>query len=779
MTFKTMAPVLLSLVTWAVTGVIAAFPDCTNGPLANNTICDTSVNFVDRAKALVAEFTLDEMIANTGYDTPGVARLGLPPYIWWNEALHGVAGSPGSNFTPQGSGENFSYATSFPAPILLGATFDDQLINEMGTVISTEARAFNNFGHAGLSFFTPNINPFKDPRWGRGQETPGEDPLHSGRYARALITGLQGGLGSELNGANGRYLKIIADCKHYAAYDMEDWEGNARTAFDAIVSIQDLAEYYSPSFQACVRDAEAASIMCSFNSVNGIPACASKYLMQDITRDYFGLGENQWITSDCDAVANIFDPHNYTNSFVNASALALHAGTDIDCGTTYSDNFGAALNQSLIQESDIVRALVRRYGSLVRLGYFDSPDVQPYRQLDFSDVSTPAAQQLAYILAVEGITLLKNDGILPLKSSKSTIALIGPWANATTQMQSNYNGAAPFLISPLAAFQNAGFRVNFANGTTISGNSTSGFSAALAVARSSDIIVFAGGIDGTVENEALDRIDITWPGNQLELIEELAAIGKPFIVLQMGGGQLDSSTIKASASISALVWGGYPGQSGGAAIVDILTGKQAPSGRLPTIQYPANYVNEVPMTDMTLRPSSTNPGRTYKWYTGESVYPFGFGLHYTSFSLSWSRAPKKSYNIQSLVAAAGSSDTVHTDLALLDLAFQLMVRNTGSVMSDYVALLFSNTTAGPTPAPIKQLMGYTRVKSIAAGHSAMAQLNVTLGSIARVDENGNSVLYPGSYTIWVDTDINGRGVAITSFELTGKQQTISEWPQPN
>ncbi|KIK68702.1 glycoside hydrolase family 3 protein [Collybiopsis luxurians FD-317 M1] len=768
---------LVPIVTSAITGVTAAFPDCTNGPLANNTVCDTSADFVDRAKALVAEFTLADMIANTGYQTPGVSRLGLPAYTWWSEALHGVAGSPGVSFTAKGT--NFSFATSFPAPILLSAAFDDPLINSVAAVISTEARAFNNFGHAGLSFFTPNINPFKDPRWGRGQETPGEDPFHIGRYTVSLVTGLQGGLGSELNGANGQYLKIIADCKHYAAYDLENWEGNSRMAFNAIVSTQDLAEFYSPSFQACVRDAEVASIMCSYNSVNGIPSCASVYLMQNITRDHFGLGENQWITSDCDAVENIFDPHNFTSSLANASALALHAGTDIDCGSTYTDNLQAALNQSLIQESDIVQALVRRYGSLVRLGYFDSPDVQPYRQLDFSDVNTPSAQQLAYTAAIEGITLLKNDGILPLKS-KSTVALIGPWANATTQMQSNYNGVAPFLISPLAAFQNAGFSVTFAAGTTITGTSTSGFSAALAAARAAELVVFAGGIDDSVEAEGMDRTSITWPGNQLQLIGELAAIGKPFIVLQMGGGQVDSSAIKANASVNALVWGGYPGQSGGTAIVDILTGKQAPAGRLPITQYPANYVNEVPMTDMTLRPSSTNPGRTYKWFTGESVFPFGFGLHYTSFSLSWSRAPKKSYNIQSLVAAAGSSGAAHTDLALLDSAFELTVRNTGSVTSDYVALLFSNTTAGPTPAPIKQLVGYTRVKSIAAGHSATAQLSVTLGSIARVDENGNSVLYPGSYTVWVDADVNGRGVATTttSFQLTGKQQTISDWPQP-
>ncbi|KAF5386307.1 hypothetical protein D9757_008583 [Collybiopsis confluens] len=757
-----------------VTGAIAAFPDCTNGPLANNTVCDTSANFVDRAKALVAEFTVADMIANTGYQTPGVPRLGLPPYIWWNEALHGYAGSPGSSFTAAGSGLNYSFATSFPAPILLSAAFDDQLIHDIGTVIGTEARVFSNGGHAGLSFFTPNINPFRDPRWGRGQETPGEDPLHIGRYTYAMVTALQGGLGSELDGAHGKYLKIVADCKHYAAYDLENWEGINRSTFNAIVSLQDFAEFYSPSFQTCVRDAKAASIMCSFNAVNGVPSCASEYLMQNITRDFFGLGNDQWITADCDAVATILN-HQYTNSSVNASAIALHAGTDIDCGTTYLDSFQAALDQGLIKESDIVQAMVRRYGSLVRLGYFDSPEIQPYRQLDFSAVNTPSAQHLAYISAVEGITLLKNDGTLPLKSTNLTVALIGPWANATSQMQSNYNGAAPFLISPLEGFKNAGFKVKFANGTAnVSDTSTSGFSAALEAARSAEVIVFVGGVDDSIENEALDRTSIAWPGSQLELIGRLAEVGKPLIVLQMGGGQVDNTQLKANASINGLLWAGYPSQSGGTAIVDILTGKQAPAGRLPVTQYAADYVNQVQMTDMTLRPSSTSPGRTYKWYTGEAVYPFGFGLHYTHFSLEWARPPRSSYDIQELIAAAKSSGVAHIDLALLDnSAFELRVTNTGSVASDYTALLFSHTTAGPTPAPIKSLIGYTRVKDLGARASETAELNVTLGSIARADENGNSVLYPGPYSVWVDVDGTGQGeMALTSFELTGRQETI-------
>ncbi|KAJ4489885.1 glycoside hydrolase family 3 protein [Lentinula aciculospora] len=770
---KGSSPLLILL---ASTGALAAFPDCVHGPLSKNLVCDTSSNFVDRAKALVAEFTVAEMINNTGYDTPGVPRLGLPPYAWWSEALHGVASSPGVTFAPPGN--NFSFATSFPAPILTSAAFDDQLVNDVASIISTEARAFNNFGDAGLSFFTPNINPFKDPRWGRGQETPGEDPFHIGRYAYHLVTGLQGGLGSQLSGTDRKYLKIIADCKHYAAYDLENWEGNSRMAFDAIVSTQDLAEFYSPSFQSCVRDAQVASIMCSYNSVNGIPSCASEYLMQNITRDFFDLGENQWITSDCDAVGNIFDPHDYTDTLVNASAVALHAGTDIDCGTTYSSTLQSALDEGLVEESEIVQAMVRRYGSLVRLGYFDSPEIQPYRQLNWDNVNTLTAQTLAYTAAIEGITLLKNDGTLPLSPSITSVALIGPWANATTQMQSNYNGVAPFLISPLDAFHTAGFNVTFSSGTTISGTDTSGFDAAIAAARSADLVVFVGGIDDTIEAEGMDRVEISWPGNQLQLIMELASVEKPFVVLQMGGGQVDSSDIRANDSINALIWGGYPGQSGGTALVDILTGKQAPTGRLPVTQYPADYVNQIPMTDMTLRPSSTSPGRTYKWYTGEVVFPFGFGLHYTNFSLEWAKPPQRSYNIQSLMFAAKSGGGP-IDLALLDRTpFELTVKNTGSVTSDYTALLFSNTTAGPTPAPLKQLVGYTRVKSIAAGQSATAQLNVTLGSIARVEENGDSALYPGTYKIWVDTDVNGKGVAATSFELTGSREVLSEWPQP-
>jgi beta-D-xylosidase 4 len=244
----------------------------------------------------------------------------------------------------------------------LGATFDDELIKEVATVISTEARAFNNAGRSGLDYFTPNINPFKDPRWGRGQETPGEDPYHISRYVYQLIDGLQGGI-------DPRYWKTIADCKHFAAYDLEDWKDHPRYGFNAVVTRQDLAEYYLPPFQACVRDAKVASVMCSYNAVNGVPACANPYLLQTILREEWGFNDDgRWVTSDCDAIHNVYADHHYTEDYVNAAAVSLKAGTDVNCGWpgVFTEYLPTAYNQSLVKREDLEKAVARLYSSLVR-----------------------------------------------------------------------------------------------------------------------------------------------------------------------------------------------------------------------------------------------------------------------------------------------------------------------------------------------------------------------------------------------------------------------------
>ncbi|KAK5019201.1 hypothetical protein LTR60_001198 [Cryomyces antarcticus] len=756
---------LLVLTTLLLVGNAAAlFPDCVNGPLRNNTVCNTSATPLDRATALIDLFTIAEKINNTGSTSPGVPRLGLPPYQWWSEALHGVASSPGVNFSSSGK---YSYATSFPQPILLGAAFDDALITAVATVVSTEARAFNNANRTGLDFWTPNINPWRDPRWGRGQETPGEDPYHLSSYVHALIDGLQGGY-------DPKYKRVVATCKHFAGYDMETWNGNFRYQWDAHISSQDLVEYYLPPFQSCARDSNVGAFMCSYNAVNGVPTCADEYLLQTVLREHWGwTNEQQWVVSDCDAVQNIFTPHDYASTREQAAADALNAGTDINCGTYYQNHLPAAFAQGLFNESTVTRSLVRQYSSLIRLGYFDPPEDQPYRALTWSDVDTAASQQLAYQAAVESIVLLKNDGTLPLSlKSNTSIALIGDWANATKQMQGNYFGVAPYLHSPLYAAQQLNVTVNYAQGIGGQGDpTTNNWLPVWDAADKSDIIIFAGGIDNSVEFEGMDRVSINWSGAQLDMIGQLAQYGKPMVVLQMGGGQIDSSPIVSNPNISALLWGGYPGQDGGVAIMDILTGKKPPAGRLPATQYPSEYIRQVPMTNMSLRPGPNNPGRTYKWYNGTAVFEFGSGMHYTNFSASIaSTYNSKNFSISSLTS---NCNETYMDRCTFR-NFAVDVHNTGSVASDYVALGFLTGSFGPQPYPKKSLVNYQRLFNVKPASSETVTLNLTLGSLSRIDEMGNRVLYPGDYALMIDT----MPLAMVNFTLSGQPAMLDKWPQP-
>ncbi|KAE8313999.1 putative exo-1,4-beta-xylosidase bxlB [Aspergillus transmontanensis] len=737
------------------------FPDCSTGPLSKNNVCDTSLDPVSRAKSLVAAMTLEEKINNTKYDSSGAPRLGLPAYNWWNEALHGVAEGHGVSFSDSG---NFSYATSFPMPILLGAAFDDDLVKQVATVISTEARAFANGGHAGLDYWTPNINPFRDPRWGRGQETPGEDPLHLSRYVYHLVDGLQDGIGPERP-------KVVATCKHFAAYDLENWEGIERYAFDAVVSSQDLSEYYLPPFKTCTRDAKVDAVMCSYNSLNGIPTCADRWLLQTLLREHWGWEQTgHWVTGDCGAIDNIYADHHYVADGAHAAAAALNAGTDLDCGSVFPEYLGSALQQGLYNNQTLNNALIRLYSSLVKLGYFDPADDQPYRSIGWNEVFTPAAEELAHKATVEGIVMLKNDGTLPLKSN-GTVAIIGPFANATTQLQGNYEGPPKYIRTLIWAAAHNGYKVKFSQGTDINSNSSAGFAEAISAAKEADIVIYAGGIDNTIEKESQDRTTIVWPGNQLDLIEQLSGLKKPLIVVQFGGGQVDDSSLLANAGVGALLWAGYPSQAGGAAVFDILTGKSAPAGRLPVTQYPASYVDEVPMTDMTLRPGSNNPGRTYRWYD-KAVLPFGFGLHYTTFNVSWDHDEYGPYNTDSV---ASGSTSAPVDTELFD-TFSITVTNTGKLTSDYIALLFLTADGvGPEPYPIKTLVGYSRAKGIKPGQSQQVQLDVSVGSVARTAENGDLGLYPGSYKLEVDV---GQDFPTATFTVSGKEKVLDEFPAP-
>ncbi|KAL7905273.1 glycoside hydrolase [Trichoderma velutinum] len=735
-----------------------SFPDCTRDPLCSNDVCDTTKSIADRAAAIVQPMTLDEKVSNVGSSASGSGRLGLPAYQWQNEALHGVAGSTGVQFqTPLGA--NFSAATSFPMPILLSAAFDDALVQSVATAISIEARAFANYGFAGLDFWTPNINPFRDPRWGRGMETPGEDAFRIQGYVLALINGLQGGI-------NPDYFRTISTCKHFAAYDIE----NGRTGNNLTPTQQDMADYYLPMFETCVRDAKVGSVMCAYNAVDGVPACADSYLLQSVLRDGYGFTEDfNYVVSDCDAVENVFDPHHYAANLTQAAALSLNAGTDLDCGSSYNV-LNASVQAGMTTEATLDKSLIRLYSALVKVGWFDQP--AEYSSLGWGNVNTTQTRSLAHDAATGGMTLLKNDGTLPLSPTLQNVAVIGPWVNATDQLQGNYAGTAPVLVDPLTVFQQRWRNVKYAQGTAINSQDTSGFSAALSAASSSDVIVYLGGIDISVENEGFDRSSITWPGNQLDLISQLANLGKPLVVVQFGGGQIDDSALLSNSKVNSLLWAGYPGQEGGNAVFDVLTGANPPAGRLPITQYPANYINNNNIQDMNLRPSGSIPGRTYAWYTGTPVLPFGYGLHYTNFSVSLGSTKTAGTDVATIVNNAGSNKDRATFATIV-----VNVKNTGgkaNLASDYVGLLFlKSTNAGPAPHPNKQLAAYGRVKKVGVGATQQLTLTVPLGALARADTNGDRWVYPGAYTLTLDVN----GPVTFNFTLTGSATKISTLPR--
>jgi beta-D-xylosidase 4 len=769
------------------TSIPATPPACKTNPLCSHPVCDTSKSIADRVAALVSSFTPEEKIRNLIDASAGSSRLGLPSHEWWNEATHGVGSAPGVQF-PKAPRE-FNHATSFPSPILTAATFDNKLMRAIGSVVGTEGRAFANHAFSGFNYWAPNMNPFRDPRWGRGQETPGEDVFLVSNYVRNYVTGLQG--------EDPEDKLIIANCKHFAAYDLE----TGRHGNDYDPTQQDLADYYLSAFKTCVRDTHVGSIMCSYNAVGGMPTCASPYLLQDVLRDHWGFKKDyNFVVSDCSAVTDIWQWHNFTQTEAGAAAVALNAGTDLECGTSYLKlNESLALNQTTTSRID--EALKRLYSALFTVAYFDGSEKS---DLAWSDVATPAASQLAYRAAVEGMVLLKNDGILPLKNDGgngsvfNTIALIGPFANATSQMQGDYSGKAPYLRSPLYAFQNSpgkNWTVKYALGSGISTSNTTSVSEALAAAKVADLVIYCGGIDNSLESETLDRKNITWPSSQLSLISALSKLSKPLVIAQFGGGQVDDSPLVENSGVNALLWAGYPSQDGGTALRDLLVGTKAFAGRLPITQYPAAYADEVSIFNINLRPSSntsiggnmsslTFPGRTYKWYTGTPVFPFGFGLHYTTFGFGWSNNStqqlKASYNIADIVGGATNNTTTTNNITVINdttpfTTLSLGIKNTGAHTSDYTALLFlSSPNAGPTPRPNKSLVSYSRAHDISPNATVVVELPLTLGSLARADERGDLAIWPGEYRLSLDNEES----LVVEFSLTGSPVVIETLPAP-
>ncbi|KAG5771249.1 hypothetical protein H9Q72_002157 [Fusarium xylarioides] len=665
-------------------------PDCTKGPLSKNGICDTSLSPAKRAAALVVALTPEEKVGNLVSNATGAPRIGLPRYNWWNEALYGLAGSPGGRFadTPP-----YNAATSFPMPLLMAAAFDDELIHDIGKVVGTEARAFTNGGWRGVDFWTPNVNPFKDPRWGRGSETPGEDALHVSRYARYIVRGLEG---------DKEQRRIVVTCKHYAGNDFEDWGGFTRHDFDAKITSQDLAEYYVRPFQECTRDAKVGSIMCAYNAVNGIPACANSYLQETILRGHWNwTRDNNWITSDCGAMQDIWQNHKYVKTNAEGAKVAFENGMDSSCEYTTTSDVSDSYKQGLLTEKLMDRSLKRLFEGLVHTGFFDGTKAQ-WNSLSFADVNTKEAQDLALRSAVEGAVLLKNDGTLPLKlKKKDSVAMIGFWANDTSKLQGGYSGRAPFLHSPLYAAEKLGLDTNVAWGPTLQNSSShdNWTTNAVAVAKKSDYILYFGGLDASAAGEDRDRENLDWPESQLTLLQKLSSLGKPLVVIQLGD-QVDDTALLKNKKINIL--------------------------------------------------------------------PYGFGLHYTTFKAKF-KSNKLAFDIQKLLQGCSAQ---YSDTCALP-PIQLSVKNTGRITSDFVSLVFIKSEVGPKPYPLKTLAAYGRLHDVAPSSTKDISLEWTLDNIARRGENGDLVVYPGTYTLLLDEPTQAK-VQVT---LTGKKATLDKWPQ--
>jgi len=729
----------------------APFPCDPSTGKSNFPFCNTSLPVADRVTDLIGRLTLQDKVQQLVDGAAAIPSLGIPQYEWWSEALHGVSNlGPGTNFLGPILG-----ATSFPQVILTAASFNTSLWKAIGRVVSTEARAMHNVGQAGLTFWSPNVNIFRDPRWGRGQETPGEDPHVASLYATNYVQGLQ-----HTNGVDPNQLKVAACCKHYTAYDVDNWNGVVRFTFNAIVTQQDLEDTYNPPFKSCVLDGNVASVMCSYNQVNGVPTCADRNLLAGTIRGAWNL--NGYIVSDCDSVSVFYNQQHYGATPQDAAADAINAGLDLNCGTFLAEYTQSAVQEGKLKESSVDLALHNIFTVLMRLGWFNgNPAQQPYGNLGPKDVCTESNQQLALEAAREGIVLLKNDGILPLAAKQvHSLAVIGPNANVTTTMIGNYAGIPCRYTTPLqglSAYTQTVYAPGCAN-VACTGNES--IPQAVQTASNADATVLIVGGDLSLEAEFLDRTSLLLPGLQQQLVDLVTDAAKgPVVLVIMSGGPFDITFAKNANKISGILWVGYPGQAGGAAIADVIFGKYNPGGRLPVTWYPEEFAVKVPMTDMNMRPDPARgyPGRTYRFYTGKTVYKFGDGLSYTKFEHTLVNAPKAlslptrgrrtcPTNSKPSVAVR----VTHIRCQHLAVKIAVDVKNAGSRDGSQVLFLFSTPPySNRLNPPTKQLIGFRKVH-LQAGATQRVRFRLNAcKDLSVVDKAGTRKLPLGTHQLHI------------------------------
>ncbi len=662
-----------------------------------------------RVNDLLQQLTPEEKINLLLYNSPGVDRLGIPKYNWWNEALHGVARA--------------GRATVFPQAIGMAATFNDSLIYRVADAISDEARAKfnaavknnNRAQYLGLSFWSPNINIFRDPRWGRGHETYGEDPYLTGTIGTAFVKGLQGN--------DPKYYKTVACAKHFAVHSGPE---PLRHAFNATVSDNDLRNTYLPAFKKLVTEAKVGGVMCAYNRTGGLPCCNSKFLLQDILRNEWNF--KGYVVTDCWALDDIFRYHQFVKTDEEAAALAIKANVNVECGNTLKALQGA-LNKGLVTQKEIDAALKINIETLFKLGLFDAVDKNPYTKIDENVIDNKAHRALAKETAVQSMVLLSNkNNILPLSKNIKHILVTGPNADVSNVLMANYNGNSASCINFLEGITghvSASTIISYNQGCTLTDTAMHEVYWQI---NDADVVVAVLGLSPLLEGEngdaylseaGGDKKDIKFPYAQLKYLRKLREkTTKPLIVVLTTGSAVELEEVEKIADAVLLAW--YPGEEGGNAAAAILFGDANPAGRLPVTFYKMNK-DLPPFEDYSMKE------RTYRYFTGKALHPFGFGLSYTQFN--------------------------YADLSVSkiknDLNFKLTIKNTGKYDGDEVVQLYIRKMDAAEGRPFKELKSFKRIR-IKKGSSKTISLLLTQKDMEYWNENKNGYfVYPGEYEVMI------------------------------
>lgn len=675
--------------------------------------------FEKYASGLVEQMTLDEKVSQMLHNSPAIDRLGIPAYNWWNEGLHGVARA--------------GTATVFPQAIALAASFDEELVGRIASAVSDEARACFNMHrkysdcgiYKGLTLWSPNVNIFRDPRWGRGHETYGEDPYLASRLGTAYVKGLQD---RQKDGS----LKTAACAKHFAVHSGPE---ELRHGFDAVVSKQDMAETYLPAFRALVTEAGVEAVMGAYNSVNGEPCCGNPYLLGEILRKRWRFGGH--VVSDCWAVKDFHENHKVTGNAAESAALAVKSGCDLNCGSAFV-YLPAAVREGLISEDEIDRAVIRLLAARARLGIIGDFVADRYDRIPYEENDSPKMRSLNLEAAKRCFVLLKNNGVLPLdRTMLKTIGVIGPNADSRIALTGNYCGTSSQYITVLDGIREylgESVRVMYSEGCHLykdrieelaEPNDRS--SEVRAICECSDVIIAVLGLDSTIEGEqgdtgnsyaSGDKSNLDLPGLQGDILRIACESGKPVILLLLSGSAL--SVGYADENAAAVIQGWYPGAMGGRAAAELLFGEYSPSGKLPVTFY--RTTDELPdFTDYSMK------NRTYRYMKNEPLYPFGYGLSYTSFDITGVKA---------------SCDKITSSGAALETDVENIGRHQGiCTVEVYVGL---EKEGAPNP----QLKGIANV-SLQPGGAAHLSVELPLEAFAIADEEGIFRVYRGVFKVYI------------------------------